>query len=51
MIVDPEEKTMECYQLKEGLYSLVAYGIDDELLEHPDFEKLQIELGKLWPDR
>jgi Uma2 family endonuclease len=49
-IVDPEDKTMECYQLKDGLYSLVAFGIDHELLEHQNFEGLRIELGKLWPD-
>ena len=50
-IVDPEDKTLECYQLIEGLYSLIAYGIDDDLLEHQNFEGLRIELNLLWPDR
>lgn len=49
-IVDPEDKTMECYQLKNGLYSLVAFGIDHDPLEHQDFKGLRIELGQLWPD-
>lgn len=49
-IVDPEDKTMECYLLKNGLYSLVAFGIDHDPLEHQDFKGLRIELGQLWPD-
>jgi len=50
-IVDPEDKTIECYQLIEGLYSLITYGMDNDLLKHQNFEGLRIELDQLWPDR
>lgn len=47
-IVDPEEKTMECYCLSGGLYVLVASGMDSEELSHPSLPGLQLPLSALW---
>jgi len=48
-IVDPEEKTMECYCLNDGVYALVAGGMDDEELVHPGWPELKLPLAALWP--
>lgn len=50
-IIDPEDKTAECYQLKDNVYSLVASGMDDVQLEHPAFKGLKLNLRNIWPDR
>jgi len=47
-LVDPEEKTMECFALKDGLYALIAAALEEDVLEHPDFPGLTIKLGPLW---
>ncbi len=47
-LADPEEKTLECFSLLDGLYSMVAAGMDEELMEHPEFQGLSIALGDLW---
>lgn len=47
-LVSPEEKTLECFSLRDGVYARVASGIDDDTVEHPEFEGLSIELKKLW---
>ncbi len=47
-LVSPEDKTMECFCLKDGLYALVASGMDEESVEHHDFAGLVISLAKLW---
>ena len=47
-LVDPEEQTVECFALKDGMYTLVAATMEDDILEHPDFSGLAIRLGPLW---
>lgn len=47
-IISPEEKTMECFSLQEGLYALVASGMDEDVVEHPVFSGLSIALKDLW---
>jgi Uma2 family endonuclease/predicted DNA-binding transcriptional regulator AlpA len=47
-LVNPEEKTLECFALKDGTYALVAAGMDEEVVEHPEFEGLAISLKNLW---
>lgn len=47
-LVNPEEKTLECFALRDGTYALVAAGMDDDVVEHPDFEGLAVPLKKLW---
>lgn len=49
-LVNPDEKTLECFWLKDGLYSLVAGGMDDDTVEHPAFSGLKIPLGTLWQE-
>jgi Uma2 family endonuclease len=47
-IVDPEEKTLECFALRDGLYARVAAGMEEDVVEHPDFAGLSIALKDLW---
>lgn len=47
-IVDPENKTMECYCLRDGVYGLIIGGMDAEELDHPVFAGLKISLSRLW---
>ena len=47
-IIDPEDETLECYQLKDGIYSLVASGFDDDVVSHPVYVGLDISLSPLW---
>lgn len=47
-MVDPDQRTMECFCLRDGSYALVAAGMDDEELEHPTFNGLKIALASLW---
>lgn len=47
-LVSPEEKTLECFQLRDGIYALVAGGLDDDVVEHPAFQGLSIPLSSLW---
>ncbi|MGE5558819.1 MAG: Uma2 family endonuclease [Bacillota bacterium] len=47
-LVDPDEKTFECFALKDGVYALVASGMDQDAVEHPDFKGLSISLKDLW---
>ncbi len=47
-IVDPEERTLECYVLRDGAYTLLASGMDEDVVNHPDFIDLSISLKKLW---
>ncbi|MGI6413102.1 MAG: Uma2 family endonuclease [Syntrophomonadaceae bacterium] len=47
-LVDPQERTLECFVLRDGLYTLVAYGMEEDSVEHPDFAGLSIALQSLW---
>lgn len=47
-LVNPEERTFECFALREGLYFLAASGMDDDMVEHPSFPGLSIDLKALW---
>jgi Uma2 family endonuclease len=47
-IVSPEEKTLECFALRDGVYTLLASGMDEDIVEHSDFKGLSIPLDKLW---
>lgn len=48
-LVNPEEKTLECFSLRDGIYALVALGMDEDIMEHPEFPELLIDLKVLWP--
>ncbi|MCR3921038.1 MAG: Uma2 family endonuclease [Firmicutes bacterium] len=47
-LVNPEDKMIECFALRNGLYALVASGMDGETVKHPVFEGLSIDLSLLW---
>ncbi len=47
-LVDPAERTLECFSLRNGLYTVVAGGMDEEVVRHPGLEGLEIELKGLW---
>ena len=50
-LVNPEEKTLECFSLQDGTYALVAAGMEEEVVEHPSFAGLSIPLKALWDGR
>jgi len=47
-LIHPEERTLECFALRDGVYSLIASGMDEDVVEHPDFPGLTISLKTLW---
>lgn len=47
-LVDPEERTFECFALRDGAYTLVAAGMDHDIVEYPGFPRLSIALEDLW---
>lgn len=47
-LVHPEEKTLECYELKDRHYAFIIGGMDNEVVKHPSFEGLEIALEILW---
>lgn len=47
-LVNPAEKTLECFALRDGAYVLAAAGMDDEVVEHPGFPGLSVALQSLW---
>lgn len=47
-IVDPQQRTLECFALAGGVYSVVAGGMDDDVVSPPGFEELHISLEGLW---
>ncbi len=46
-IVDPAEKTLECFALREGAYAVAANGMEEDEVEHPDFAGLKIPLKEV----
>lgn len=47
-LVNPDEKTLECFALQNDIYALVASGMDEDVIEHPSFDGLTIALKALW---
>ena len=47
-LVDPAEKTMECFILRDGIYALLVSAMDEDVLEHPDFKGLSIKLKNIF---
>lgn len=47
-IVDPEDRRLECFCLREGRYALQAAGTEDEAVEVSDFPGLNVPLATLW---
>ena len=47
-IVDPEEQSLVCFSLQNQVYALIASGLGDATVAHPDFPDLTINLKDLW---
>jgi Uma2 family endonuclease len=47
-LVDPNLKTLEIYQLIDGLWSLIASLKDDDPVRQPPFDAIEFLLGGLW---
>ena len=47
-LLDPQQKTLECFAWHDGVYALVATGMDEDVVEHPSFSGLSIALKSLW---
>jgi Uma2 family endonuclease len=47
-LLNPEEKTLECFALRDGVYALIAAGMDEDTVCHPNFEGLSVPLKNLW---
>jgi Uma2 family endonuclease len=47
-IVDPEARTLQCYRLEAGAYTLAAEGAGATELGHPDWPGLTIVLARVW---
>ena len=47
-LVNPDEKTLECFFIQNDTYALAAAGMDEDIIEHPGFNGLTIDLKALW---
>ncbi|MFP4661329.1 MAG: Uma2 family endonuclease [Halanaerobiales bacterium] len=47
-IVDPAEKTIECFARRNNTFALLVTGMDEDVVEHPDFPDMKIPLERLW---
>jgi Uma2 family endonuclease len=47
-LADPEEKTLEAYSLRDGVYALVAAGEAGDIFTHPEFPELTLDLSAIF---
>ena len=47
--VDPVDRTLEAFELREGQWVLIASAKDDAPIRIPPFEVVTFSLGDLWP--
>jgi Uma2 family endonuclease len=47
-IVDPDTETIECRRREDGVYRLVVEATVPDVLRHPDWPDLAIDLAALW---
>ncbi|MGE5612578.1 MAG: Uma2 family endonuclease [Bacillota bacterium] len=47
-IVDPQERTLEGYQLQDGVYVPTGQGKASDIVRLPPFPELEIPLQRLW---
>ena len=48
--VDPDARTLEAFELREGRWLLLATLVDDAPVSLPPFEAITFPLDALWPD-
>lgn len=47
-LVNPDEKTLECFQFIADVYALITAGMDEDVVKHPGYAGLSIDLDALW---
>ena len=47
---DPDARTLEAFELREGVWSLIAALADNATVSLPPFHAISFALGALWPD-
>jgi Uma2 family endonuclease len=47
-IVDPDARSIECFRLESAAYRMVVNASTPDLLRHPDWPDLVIDLAALW---
>src|SRR5262245_5766322 len=47
-IVDPDLRTITCLRLESSRFGVAAEAAGDQILRHPDFEELAVDLALLW---
>ena len=48
--LDPDAKTLEAFELRDGLWVLLATLVDDAQVSLPPFDAISFPLGALWPE-
>lgn len=48
--IDPDAKTLEAFELRDGSWTLIAALHDDETVRTPPFDAITFALGALWTD-
>ncbi|HPZ21750.1 MAG: Uma2 family endonuclease [Bacillota bacterium] len=48
-LLDYAGQRLQCYALTEKGYALATEGANNDILHHPDFAGLSLELSALWP--
>ena len=48
-LVDPADRTLEAFELREGQWALIATAKDDDPVSVPPFEAITFGLDALWP--
>ena len=48
-LVDPADRTLEAFELREGQWVLIATAKDDDPVSIPPFEAITFDLDALWP--
>ena len=48
-LVDPTDRTLEAFELREGEWVLIACAKDDEPVSIRPFDAITFSLGDLWP--
>ena len=48
-LVEPTDRTLEAFELREGEWVLIAAAKDDDPIRIPPFDAITFSLGELWP--
>ena len=48
-LVDPTDRILEAFELREGQWALIATAIDDDPVGIPPFDAVTFSLADLWP--